>query len=118
MKKAAQLLKRRLTNVMTFFKHRITNATAGGLNSKIHVVQNRARGFRNKQNFKIAVFFHCGGLGPLPGDPLHSRMNPFFNEQFDYHADFDAVMTRGRNIRKGHAVMTRGRNIRRDRHDL
>jgi transposase len=66
MKKAAQLLKRRLTNIMTYFKHRITNATAEGLNSKIRVVQNRARGFRNKQNFKTAVFFHCGGLDLYP----------------------------------------------------
>lgn len=66
MKKAAQRLKRHLPNVMTYFKHRITNATAEGINSKIRVIQNRARGFRNRTNFKTAVFFHCGGLDLYP----------------------------------------------------
>jgi len=44
---AAKLLARHLPNVMTFFNHRITNAVAEGLNSKIATVQKRARGYRN-----------------------------------------------------------------------
>jgi transposase len=29
-------------------------------------VQKRACGFRNRDHFKIAVYFHCGGLDLLP----------------------------------------------------
>lgn len=37
---AARLIARHLPNVLTYFKHRITNAVAEGLNSKIATVQN------------------------------------------------------------------------------
>ena len=37
-----------------------------GLNSKIATVQKRACGYRNPDHFKIAVYFHCGGLNPYP----------------------------------------------------
>ncbi|MBM3393869.1 MAG: transposase, partial [Betaproteobacteria bacterium] len=43
-------------------RHRITNAVAEGLNSKIATVQKRACGYRNPNHFNIAVYFHCGGL--------------------------------------------------------
>ncbi len=51
-------------NVLTYFTHRITNAVAEGLNSKIH--KKAACGFRSFENFKTAVFFHCGGLRLYP----------------------------------------------------
>jgi len=63
---AAKLVARHLPNVMTFFNHRITNAVAEGLNSKIATVQKRACGYRNPNHFKIAVYFHCGGLNLYP----------------------------------------------------
>ena len=44
---AAKLIERHLPNVLTYFKHRITNAVAEGLNSKIATVQKRAFGYRN-----------------------------------------------------------------------
>jgi len=64
----AKMLKSRLTNILTYLKHRITNATSESLNAKIQWVKFTARGFRNKQNFKTAIYFHCGGLdlAPLP----------------------------------------------------
>jgi transposase len=58
----AKLIARHLPNVLTYFNHRITNAVAEGLNSKIATVQKRACGDRNPDHFKIAVYFHCGGL--------------------------------------------------------
>lgn len=63
---AAKLIARHLPNVLTYFKHRITNAVAEGLNSKIATVQKRACGYRNPDHFKIAVYFHCGGLNLYP----------------------------------------------------
>jgi transposase len=62
----AKLIARHLPNVLTYFSHRITNAVAEGLNSKIATVQKRACGYRNPEHFKIAVYFHCGGLNLYP----------------------------------------------------
>lgn len=63
---AAKTIARHFDNVMTYFKHRITNAMSEGLNSKIQVVKERAAGFRNVENFKTAIYFHCGGLDLYP----------------------------------------------------
>lgn len=71
---AAKLIARHLTNVLTYFKHRITNAVAEGLNSKIATVQKRACGYRNPNNFKIAVYFHCGGLNLHPAAVTHTKV--------------------------------------------
>jgi len=71
---AAKLIARHLPNVLTYFKHRITNAVAEGLNSKIATVQKRACGYRNSNNFKIAVYFHCGGLNLYPAAVTHTKV--------------------------------------------
>jgi transposase len=62
----ARMLKSHLPNVLTYLRHRITNATAEGLNSKIQWIKYTARGFRNRDNFKTAIYFHCGGLDLYP----------------------------------------------------
>ncbi|HVH70107.1 MAG TPA: ISL3 family transposase [Candidatus Dormibacteraeota bacterium] len=62
MKKIAGMLKRRFENIITYLAHPITNATSESLNAKIQWVKYTARGFRNKQNFINAIYFHCGGL--------------------------------------------------------
>jgi transposase len=63
---AARTLKRHLSNILTYFKHRISNATAEGLNSKIQMVKEMACGFRNREHYKTAIYFHCGGLDLYP----------------------------------------------------
>lgn len=70
----AKLIARHLPNVLTYFAHRITNAVAEGLNSKIATVQKRACGFRNRDHFKIAVYFHCGGLNLYPASVTHRKV--------------------------------------------
>lgn len=65
-KKAALTLKRHLHNILTYCKHRITNGVAEGLNSKIMGIKRKARGHRNKENFKTAIYFFCGGLDLYP----------------------------------------------------
>ena len=62
MREVAHLIKRHLANVLTYIMHPITNAVSEGLNSKIQTIKKRAYGFRNKDRFKIAIYFHCGGL--------------------------------------------------------
>src|SRR6266699_1858122 len=66
MKEVAGTLKRRFANIITYLKHRITNATSESINAKIQWVKYTARGFRNKQNFINAIYFHCGGLDLAP----------------------------------------------------
>ncbi len=69
----SKLIARHLANVLTYFTHRVTNAVAEGLNSKIATVQKRACGYRNRDHFKIAVYFHCGGLNLYPAPATHTK---------------------------------------------
>jgi len=62
----AQMLKGHLHNVMTYFDHWVTNAVSEGLNSKVQTIKKMACGFRNRDNFKTAILFHCGGLQLYP----------------------------------------------------
>jgi transposase len=62
----AKMLKSRLTNILTYLTHPITNATSESINSKIQWVKYTARGFRNFDNFATAIYFHCGGLDLSP----------------------------------------------------
>jgi transposase len=41
-------------------------ATAEGLNSRIQAIRVSARGYRNRENFKTAIYFHLGGLDLYP----------------------------------------------------
>jgi transposase len=65
-KEVATMLKRRFENIITYLRHQITNAASESLNAKIQWVKYTARGFRNKQNFIHAIYFHCGGLDLAP----------------------------------------------------
>lgn len=62
----AGMMKRRFENIITYLRHRITNAGSESINAKIQWVKYTARGFRNKQNFIHAIYFHCGGLDLAP----------------------------------------------------
>jgi transposase len=44
----------------------VTNAASESINAKIQWVKYTARGFRNKNNFRIAILFHWGGLDLAP----------------------------------------------------
>jgi transposase len=63
---AAKTVRTHLYGIFTYFKHRATNAVLEGINSKIQTVKKRAYGFRNRENFKTAILFHCGGLQLYP----------------------------------------------------
>jgi transposase len=63
---AARTIQRHLKNICNYFRYRISNAAAEGLNSKIQIIKSAARGFRNFENFRTAILFHCGGLKMRP----------------------------------------------------
>ena len=65
----ARMIKRHYHGVMAFFSHRITSATAEGLNSRIQAIRVQARGYRNREHFKTAIYFHLGGLDLYPSSP-------------------------------------------------
>ena len=65
-REVAHLLKRHLHNILTYCKLRVTNAVAEGLNSKITAIKRRACGYRNKDHFKIAIYFFCRKLDLYP----------------------------------------------------
>lgn len=66
MKKLARSIKQRLENVVSYCTHHITNSVAEGMNSKIMSIKRRVGGYRNLDNFKTAIYFHCGGLELYP----------------------------------------------------
>jgi transposase len=73
MKTVAESIKERLRNVVNSCTHKITNAVAEGMNSRIMSIKRRVGGCRNRQNFKTALFLHFGGLRLYPQS---SRMDP------------------------------------------
>ena len=65
-KEKARMIKDHLPNILTYFKHRISNAVAEGLNSKIQTVKANARGYRSFDGFRNSILFYCGGLDMKP----------------------------------------------------
>lgn len=65
-KKAAKTLKEHYYGIMNFFRHRISNGPAEGINSRIGTLWKSACGFRNKERFRIVILFHLGGLDLYP----------------------------------------------------
>ena len=63
---AARTLKRHEAGLFSYFAHPITNAGAEGLNSRIQAIRVSARGYRNREHFKTAIYFHLGGLALYP----------------------------------------------------
>lgn len=63
---AAKRLNRHLERILNYFRFRVTNATAEGINNKIQTIKKKAYGFRNIQRFINAIYFHCGGLDMYP----------------------------------------------------
>lgn len=65
-KKVARMLKTHIDGLLNYFDHRISNAAAEGLNSKIQTVKSNARGYRSFEGFRTSILFHCGKLDMLP----------------------------------------------------
>lgn len=69
--KVAKMFKRHLDNILTYFRHRITNAMSEGFNSRIQSIKSQARGFRAFENFRTRILFYCGKLDLLPTKITH-----------------------------------------------
>lgn len=69
----AKILKRHQADLLNYFTHRVTNATAESLNYRIQAIRVAARGYRNREHFKTAIYFHCGGLVLYPITYTHRK---------------------------------------------
>jgi len=74
-KKAAKTLKVHIDNIVTYAKHRITNALAEGINAKIEKIKRMACGYRNRSHYRTAIYFHCGGLDLFPKPPIKPSLS-------------------------------------------
>lgn len=66
MVKAAQMIGAHLDGIITAIVHRATNAGAESMNAKIQRVKRMACGYRNRDRFRHAIYFHLGGLDLYP----------------------------------------------------
>ena len=64
--KTAETTRRHIPNIVTYNPHPVTNAMSEGLNAHIQKIKSMACGFRTTENFKTAIYFHCGGLDLYP----------------------------------------------------
>lgn len=64
--RVARMMKHYLAGILAYLRHRYTNALTEALNAKIQEIKYRARGYRNRENFRLAILFHCGGLDMNP----------------------------------------------------
>ena len=62
----AARMPRRFENIVTYLRHRISNAASESIYAKIQSVKYTAGGFRSKENFIHAIYTHCGGLDLAP----------------------------------------------------
>lgn len=65
-RRTAKTLQKNLDRLLTCFHHGITNARTEGMNATVRLIKTNARGFRNFENFRIAILFSCGKLGVHP----------------------------------------------------
>ena len=65
-KEVARTIKEHLWGILNAVVLKVSNGPAEGLNSRIKMIKVRSRGFRNKERFANAIYFHLGGLDLYP----------------------------------------------------
>lgn len=65
-KRVARMIKTHWEGVINAATSNVTNARAEGINSKIQWIKRMATGYRNRENFRNAIYFHLGGLDLYP----------------------------------------------------
>ncbi len=65
-KEVTKTIREHLWGILNAIVLKVTNGPAEGLNSQIKMIKVRSRGFRNKERFANAIYFHLGGLVLYP----------------------------------------------------
>jgi len=74
-KRVAQMIRAHLHGIVNAVVTGATNAIAESINSKIQHVKRIACGYRNRERFRNAIYFHCGMLDLYP-KPLATHTVP------------------------------------------
>ena len=62
----ARMIKKHWDGVINAATSSVTNARAEGMNNQIQWIKRKACGFRNRERFRNAIYFHLGGLDLYP----------------------------------------------------
>ena len=65
-RKVAWTIKNHLWGILNAIVLKADNGLAESINSRIKMIKVRSRGFRNKERFRTATYFHLGGLDLYP----------------------------------------------------
>jgi transposase len=65
-KRVARMIQAHWYGVINAATSRVTNAISEGMNSKIQWIKRMACGYRNRERFRNAIYFHLGGLDLYP----------------------------------------------------
>ena len=68
-KKLGKTLREHLPGILNAYKHRVSNAAAESINSRIQAAIVRARGYRNLNNLLNVIYLNTGKLTHLPAPP-------------------------------------------------
>lgn len=66
MKKVVRMIREHLWGIINAIVLNVNNGGAESINSRIQLVKQRARGFRNRQRYINAIYFYLGGLELYP----------------------------------------------------
>jgi transposase len=64
--KVARMIKDHLWGIINAVVLKANSGHTESTNSRIKMIKVRSRGFRNKERFKTAIYFHLGGLDLYP----------------------------------------------------
>lgn len=67
MVKVAKMIRTHLWGILNAIVKQVNNGPAESMNAGIQRIKRRACGYRNRVNFRTAIYFHFGGLDLLPG---------------------------------------------------
>lgn len=73
-KRVARMVKRHLEGIVDGGGAGVSNARAESINAGVQRLKNAARGFRNRQRFRNAIYFHLGGLDLYPAGVVRNRL--------------------------------------------
>ena len=73
-KKADKTIRAHMDNMVTYARHRITNALGESINAKIEKVKRLAGGFGNRSHYRTSIYFHCSGLDLFPRQPANRTL--------------------------------------------
>lgn len=76
MRKVAETVRKYLWGILNAILLRATNALTENVNTRIQNLKRRARGYRNRERFRNAIYFHLGGLDLYPAISPSTHTNP------------------------------------------